>query len=247
MTTLYIVVEGWTEEQIVKTILVPHLAAFAVFAVPIIVTTSRQAGSGKKNKGGGHWTLWRNDLRKLTREQRRNDVRITTLFDLYGLPPDFPGYAKEPGDVDTVARANRLEASMSKAVGDYRLIPYIQRHEVETLVLVDLDPLARLVGPGKKGVGVQGLREDIGSLAPEDVNDGTETAPSKRLERFIDRYQKTVHGPLVIEAIGLPRLRAACPRFDGWVTRLETLGTPPTPPALALPVASIDTADGTTP
>lgn len=237
MTTLFIVVEGWTEEQIVKTVLVPHLARFGVYAVPIIVTTSRQAGSGKKYKGGGRWAHWHNDLRKLAREHHRADVRFTTLFDLYGLPIDFPGYAKAPGDVDTAARAKRLEAAMSAAVGDRRLIPYIQRHEVEALVLVDLEPLAALVGTGSKTRGVQGLRQDLGALSPEEVNDGPHTAPSKRLERFVAGYQKTVHGPLVIEATGLPRLRAACPRFDHWVTTLEALGTPP---ALA-DVASADT------
>jgi hypothetical protein len=34
---------------------------------------------------------------------------------------------------------------------------------------------------------------------------------------------KTFHGPLLAMEIGLPAIRAACPRFDAWLTRLEHL------------------------
>ena len=30
--------------------------------------------------------------------------------------------------------------------------------------------------------------------------------------------------PLIAEAIGVPRIRAECPGFDAWVTRLEHWG-----------------------
>lgn len=55
------------------------------------------------------------------------------------------------------------------------------------------------------------------------MNDGHDTAPSKQLKARIPSYQKTVHGPLVTEATGLAKLRAACPRFDDWVAKLEGL------------------------
>lgn len=227
MTRVFIVVEGQTEEKVVKVLLDPHLAAIGVFVFPIIVATSRERGSGRKNKGGNGWSHWRNDLLQLSRQHHGADVRITTLLDLYGLDSDFPEYAKLPADVDTVARAERLEAAMKKAVDDRRFMPYIQRHEVEALVLVDLDPLADIVEAGN---GVAALRADIAGLEPEAVNEGPETAPSKRLKRFVPEYRKTLHGPLVLEAIGLPRLRAACPRFDRWVASLEALASPPALP-----------------
>ncbi len=220
---LFIVVEGQTEEQVVKGMIAPHLVSFNVFAVPVIVMTSKERGSGKKHKGGGRWAHLQNNLLRLSREQRGTDVRFTTLFDLYGLPSDFPGYPDAPGDGDTVRRATRLEAEMGAAIGDRRLIPYLQRHEVEALVMADLHPLEALIGDGDDGV--LALRRDIHGLAPEEINDHPETAPSKRLLRFIPSYQKTLHGPLVIEAIGLPRLRAACPRFDKWIAALEALGS----------------------
>lgn len=220
---LFIVVEGQTEERLVKDVLAPHLAAMNVWMVPIIVTTSRENNTGKKRKGGGRWAHWRNDLKHLSNQHRGDDVRFTTLFDLYGLPADFPDYQKLSANPDTIRRVSELEAAMFVDVADRRLIPYIQRHEVEALVLVDLEPLAKIVEPGTQAAGVVALRMDIAGLAPEDINDSAETAPSKRLLHFIPGYKKTLHGPLVMEALGLSKLRAACPRFNAWVTSLEAL------------------------
>ena len=58
---------------------------------------------------------------------------------------------------------------------------------------------------------------------PEDINDNVDTAPSKRLENLIPRYDKVVFGPLVALETGLDNIRAECPRFNDWVTKLESL------------------------
>jgi Domain of unknown function (DUF4276) len=50
-----------------------------------------------------------------------------------------------------------------------------------------------------------------------------ETAPSKRLARVFPRYQKALHGPLAIDAIGVERIRTACPHFASWLARLEAV------------------------
>ena len=65
------------------------------------------------------------------------------------------------------------------------------------------------------------LHAEVASLAPVEINDSTETAPSKRLNRLIPGYSKTQHGPDVIERAGLTHVRSRCPRFDYWLTRLE--------------------------
>ena len=74
--------------------------------------------------------------------------------------------------------------------------------------------------------GLEALQREIMGLSPEDVNDGPDTAPSKRLERLLPGYSKPLHGPLATEGAGLAALREACPRFDGWVRRLESLAGP---------------------
>ena len=34
-------------------------------------------------------------------------------------------------------------------------------------------------------------------------------------------YQKPLHGPLAVAAIGIDRIRAVCPHFHQWLGRLE--------------------------
>jgi hypothetical protein len=222
---LHVVVEGQTEESFVKRCLGPHLDSLGVYTTPILVTTRRDERTGKKvRKGGGRWKQWRRDIRILLRDGRA-DLRVTTLFDLYGLPRDFPGLDAHAAVGDTAVRTGLLEAAMAKDLDDRRVLPYLQRHEFEALVLVGLDELHSVLDAGDDIAGLESLRSEVGATPPEDVDDGPETAPSKRLLARIPSYQKTTHGPLVVEGVGLTRLRTACPRFDAWVRSLESLAT----------------------
>ncbi len=223
MIKLYIVVEGQTEEAFVNSVLGPHLQKSGLWVRPIVVETGRNE-SGGKARGGGRWKHWWNDLRRLTAGQRGVDVHFTTLVDLYALPADFPEIDIHRGLVDTKRRVSLLESAMKDAVGDHRLIPYIQRHEFEALVLAAFDSLERLLEGKDDQAHAAALKRALAHAAPEDVNDGKNTAPSKRLQA-IPTYQKTLHGPLAIAEAGLPAVRARCPRFNEWVAKLEGLGT----------------------
>jgi uncharacterized protein DUF4276 len=222
LTRLYVLVEGQTEQEFVKAVLAPHLQERSVFVETLIVETSRDA-FGRKRRGGGKWKHWLRDLKRLTSEQRGPDVRFTTMFDLYGLPDDFPELGQHSAEKDTARRADLLAEAMARAVDDHRLIPHLQRHEFEALVLAGLDVLASLLEDASDLSGVEALQVLVRHSPPEDVNDGKATAPSKRLELHVPSYRKTLHGPLVVEGTGLPTLRKACPRFDAWVTKLEGL------------------------
>ena len=220
---LVVVVEGQTEEAFVKDALGPHLWDRGVFAAATIVGTPKRRGSAPLNKGGGGWTRWARDIRRILGEHRDRDVRVTTLFDLYGLPAGFPGLASHGADLDTARRCQNLEAALAGEFDDPRFIPYLQRHEFEALVLASLNSLKALLDAPED---LDGLGAPVGELAgraPEDVDDGRETAPSKRLASRVPSYSKTVHGPLAIADTGLGTLRARCPRFDAWLTRLEGL------------------------
>ena len=107
------------------------------------------------------------------------------------------------------------------------VFPYVQKHEFEGLLFSDMDAFERAI----QVLGV--TRETIEKLrnirkqfqTPEDINDNSETAPSKRIKKLIPRYNKKVHGPLIAAETGLDVIRAECPLFDEWVTRLESLAT----------------------
>ena len=149
---------------------------------------------------------------------------MSTLFDLYGLPRNFPEREQLVAIRDTEHRADQVQARTAHELGDDpRLIPYVQRHEFEALVLAALDDLAALIDDREEIEGLGRLRAEIGRQGPEEVDDGPTSAPSKRLRRAIPGFQKTAHGLLAVESCGLRCLRAACPRFHRWIADLEKL------------------------
>ena len=226
MIRLYIVVEGQTEESFVKELLAPHLWDHGVSSVPIIVSTSRKAG-GRKRRGGGHWKSWKADLIRILGEQVPGGGRVTTMFDLYGLPQDYPDLARIRDASTSAAKVQLAEEAMRQdlrdVVGVQGLVPYVQQHEYEALVLACLDELCSLLDAPSDLAGVARLRHELGNTPPEEVNDGIETAPSKRLERFIPGYDKLLHGELTLANVRLSKLMEQCPHFGGWVRRLEGL------------------------
>lgn len=209
MSRLYIFCEGQTEEAFIKEVVAPHLIAHGIYStIPIL--------------SGGFWKTWARLMWSLLREHKGPEVRFTTLFDLYGLPRGFPEIA-ELMKIDTRARAEAVERTLATTFADDRLIPYVQLHEFEALVLAGLDDAGWIFDAPGDAKGLAALRADIEGLAPEEINDGATTAPSKRLEARIPGYDKILHGQMVTSHAGLATLRDRCPRFAAWLTRLESL------------------------
>lgn len=124
MRRLYVVVEGQTEEAFVSRVLGPHLYACGEISTAALIVSTKRSPTGEKTHGGGQWSKWAKDLRNLIRSQPSADVRFTTLFDLYGLPDDFPELAAHEKIADTRARATLLEGEIVRALDvEWRLIP----------------------------------------------------------------------------------------------------------------------------
>lgn len=138
MMRLIVVVEGQTEEAFVKDVLVPHLAAHKVFVAATIVGKQLAHERGHRGRGGGQFRSWRRDIARLLHDGTDWGLRVTTFFDLYGLPEDFPGLSGLSTELDTNVRCDALQRSLAVDTNDRRFIPYIQRHEFEALVLASL-------------------------------------------------------------------------------------------------------------
>jgi len=157
------------------------------------------------------------------------------MFDLYGLPKNFPGYASFGTLANANERTEKLEQEMAKAINcGARFIPYLQRHEFEALVLAglkkpDVLPHTTLNTTQWEG-GLKQLGQEIAGLPPEDINSSVENAPSKRLAKHIGGYKKVVHGVDIVKKAGLDHPCSVCPRFDGWLKRLESLLSPQAQP-----------------
>ena len=224
---LNFIVEGQTEETFVNTVLKPHLEPFSVWANARSVETSRKGG--KKHSGGiTNYEKAKRDIARWTRQDGNSDVRFTTMFDLYSLPNNFPGYDNATQIPDPYHRVVALETALADDIADRRFIPYLQLHEFETLLLADPSQL-----DAQFTVSHESIRSLISAVSqygsPELVDGGANTAPSKRIIAQIPEYEylKASAGPIVAREIGLPVLRSQCAHFAQWLSKLESLPAEP--------------------
>lgn len=214
MSRLYLLVEGQTEETFVRELLTPHYARIGLYITPIIVSTS------PGYKGGiTQYAKVKPQISRLCKQDRQ--ARVSTLFDLYALPGDFPGQgvAEYPRHGSGGEKAEYLEARLAEDVDEPNFIPYLMVHEFEALLFVKPEKFGEWIDS-------QQVVDKLSAIAqahetPEHINDDPLTAPSKRILKLMPEYKKTFHGPLIASEIGLDALRQACPHFNAWLHRLE--------------------------
>jgi len=219
---LYLTVEGETELQFAKQTLIPHLAKFEVEVRPRMVLTNRKLG---KRGGALHFQRFKGDATRLMKEDANREARFSTMMDLYALPADYPGWTEAEKKCKPADRVLELENALAGEFGDSRFIPFLQLHEFEAFLYCDLTQIQSRIEDSDKAI--TRLQQEVAGFAcPEDINEGKTTAPSKRLIRHVPRYEKmkAAVGAAAAAAIGLPVLRAKCPHFGQWLTRLENLG-----------------------
>ena len=226
MSRLKIVVEGPTEREFVNNVLAPYLHDQEVYTQPIVVSASRARRSQDQLGGGGSFGKTLRTIRDTLRNDR--SAYCTTMVDYYSLPADYPGLDADdcPPSSQLYDRIDCLERRLAEAIGDtHRFVPYLQAHEFEALLFSDvevIDRALRMHGPvGSRLDDLQSIVDHFDN--PEWIDDGAETAPSKRLKGLFPRYDKVLHGEMIAYDIGLHRIREACPHFDSWVTRLGSL------------------------
>lgn len=195
------------------------LADIGVFATPRLMPTSPE-GRGGALSGQRVLRFLRDILRQ------RKDTYVTTFFDLYGLPADFPGLVTKPSD--PLARASAIEESFHEEVVRVagcrpdRFLPHIQPYEFEALVFSDPAQFGQFQPAWERATGrLEAARR--GASSPEHVNDGPGTHPSARLQQQLPGYRKVQHGVAVARRIGLDRIRAECRHFGAWLARIEAL------------------------
>lgn len=211
---LAVSVEGQTEEEFVKIVLDPHLRPFHVEPEPILI------GIGVGDGGGSV------SVRRLVSDMARlyyTHDAVTSLVDFY----EFQKRGDRTVDALEMYVHEKIRETVGENWSDGRIFPYVQLHEFEGLLFSDVAAFGNQIGFPESCVDELRAVWEQFEKRPEDINDGSKTAPSKRIVAAIPKYVKRIHGPMLADEIGLDTIRAACPRFDAWVTRLESLGRPP--------------------
>lgn len=227
MKFLNIIVEGSTEETFVRDVLVKHFAVLDIFVSARKIRTGWDAINRKPSKGGLlKYIKFRNDVLRWIRADRdKPQTWYTSMLDLYAFPKDDQSPYTETiqSIADPYRKIIALETAIGLDIAHPRFIPYIQLHEFEAFLLVDPDRLITMYPNGNTGIAR--LKKDIGDARPEKINDSQQSAPSKRIIKYLPDYegQKAQVGPLVAEDIGLTALRSNCPHFNEWITKLESL------------------------
>ncbi len=215
MIRLGISVEGQTEEEFVNKLLAGPLRTKKIEPTPILLG---RAGENIKGEGGGDVSVARLVEDMVCLYQSYDFV--TSLVDFYGFQD------KEDKSVEELEQ--HLRQKINDKTGpnwnETRIFPYVQRHELEGLLFSRVDVFESLPYASKESI--KKLRKIRSKFeTPEDINDSNKTVPSKRIMRLIPRYRKRGDGPLLAELIGLDTIRSECPRFNGWVERMEALGS----------------------
>jgi hypothetical protein len=218
MKRILALVEGQTEETFVRDILKPYLLSREKIIIPKIATTKRTK-SGPHFKGGvTKYSKIKNDIRLLLNDS--DAVAITTILDYYGLPADFPGKEALP-EGDCYKRVICMQNSFKQDINNNRFIPFFTLHEFEAFLFTSPGIIADAFPDMSV---LKELEEITGhNRSPEEINNGQETHPSARLAKLIPEYRKALHGPIIVNRIGLDTIRHKCGHFSEWLVALENL------------------------
>lgn len=216
MKRLIIIAEGPTEKEFIENSLRDFFNSKGVFDVrAIMIQTS------KGNKGGFvNYIHLKNDIEKILKSE--NDVVVSMFVDFFKIPTNFPKFQDSIQLKNTDEKIDILLEGICNDINDSRFIPYIQKHEFEALLFssnegfnswfdneVIIDQLSEIVSQFKN---------------PEEINTGSETAPSKRIIKILEakkqKYDKIAEGNLIAEEIGIEKILEKCPRFNQWIYSL---------------------------
>lgn len=224
---IHILCEGQTEQGFVEDVLSPYLREHGITGVKSILLTTNK----KKNARGG-MISFNKVLSDLSILQQTNKDGVyerhifTTMFDLYALPSDFPGFEQGKSINDPYLKVAHLEKAFANEIKGDHFIPYIQLHEFEALLFCGIDFIIKLYPDCDKRC-EQLNKALLEAGNPELIDNSPETAPSKRIIEAIEgnkkthyNYNKPKTGKAVTKNIGIEQLRSKCKHFDEWIEKL---------------------------
>lgn len=213
MKSLYIIVEGQTEQEFVNLIMAPYLHDSGVLnVIPILIHTS------KTGRGGFlKYEHLKNDAVKLLNSVH-GDFVVTMLVDFFRMP-EVPGKNRWGSMTSHIAQVKEKERCIADDMNDVRFIPYIQLHEFEALLFSSNNGFLAYF-PSSKALKTQDIINRYPN--PEDINSTPQGAPSKRLLAIKENYDKVIEGNLIALEVGIHEMLEKCPRFKAWIELLIT-------------------------
>lgn len=221
MKRVHVICEGPTEQTFVRQVLQPVLPKLHLIAI----LPGKAFGRGRG--GAIKYDRVKPDIMRTLKGDRA--CFCTTFFDYYGLGP-FPS-TDEPRGESPADKSARIEDAVARDIreelgGDFdaaRFRPYLSMHEFEGLLFSDPLRLA-------EGLYRPELESDLVAIrnsaeSPEHIDDGQETAPSKRLQRVFAGYDKVTGGNVAALSVGIDAMMRECAHFRGWMEWFDAVGS----------------------
>lgn len=208
MKRLVFIVEGDTEVIFINDIVIPYLYSLG-FNNPM--NTQTIITNRKQHKKGGviNYEYLKNDINRVLAQ---GNVIITTFIDFFRLPTNFPNFTNDSKLIHTIE-----EGIYNDFENNENLIPYIQRHELESLMFAGKDGFELVIDEEKKLEFIEKIIEQYPN--PEDINSNPENAPSKRLERIFN-YDKVADSEIIFGMLEIQSIINKCPKFKSWINKL---------------------------
>lgn len=225
MKQLNIFCEGQTEQFFCSQVLQPHLFPCGDGVIHSLAVGEKNFhhlhGIGKKTK----YERVRKFIQNTIKQRQDKNAYFTTLFDLYALPDDFPGIAgNRKNAADPTPYVRQLEQAFEQDIDYHHFIAYLQLHEYETMLFAEPEAFADSFENCEEKIRqLKAITATVPSI--EHIDDGRDTAPSKRIIDIFPEYKgrKSTAGPDIAKRIGIAKIRAACPHFGQWLLHLEEI------------------------
>lgn len=227
MIRVNVITEGQSELRFVKHVLNLHFNGQLIFDARCVLTSKDQRSNYEYRGGMSSYERAKKDIRAWLLSD--TDAYVSTMFDFFRLPTDFPGYDEAMRRTDHSESVEILETALKRdiltsvpGIPSDRFIPYIQLHEFESLLFTDIRVLKSDYPDGDDIQNIDRLYEETKNIPPEEINHGVETAPSKRILRTV-AYQKGDMSSEWLEEITIDKIRTKCPHFSQWLGVLHNL------------------------
>ncbi len=220
MIRVHVICEGQTEEMFVNEVLSELFIPLDIYLYPKLI--------GKPGHKGGNFKFERvlRDVKTLLLDDTQS--YCTTFFDFYGLPEDFPGKKEASALANIKDKQNEVSSRLVEQLSQHidtdslrRFIPYVQLYEFEGLLFSAPESIASEIGKLNLVGSFVEIRNKFST--PEDINNSSETAPSKRIKKLFTQYDKVIHGSLIALEVGINKICEECHLFDVWVNELKLL------------------------
>lgn len=215
MKRLIIICEGATEQAFCNDVLRDYFLTKDILIEALTI----------KHSNGGI-VAWDTLKKQIIKHLNEGNCTVSLLVDYYRIRDSyhFPGWMESKGIANLYDRMHYLFEQMALDLDEAqrpRFIPYIQLHEFEGLLFSDISVFPRNFT--KEQLDFPQLERAVNDFkTPEEINNSPATAPSERLKKAINGYDKVTDGASLALEIGLETIRKKCILFNEWIERLET-------------------------